>query len=220
MLVFCQFAPAAEFGGYLALTTDYVRRGVSQSDSGPAIQLSGDVNFDNGLFIGTWGSSVDINNGPTRQRDLEVNFYAGYVVDVLESWRMSVAAVAYTYPGQTGNIDYDYEELFLGASFDDRLWLELAYSPDLYNTGRSSTNIDLFYEWPINGVWTFGAGAGHYDTSDLSGDSYSYWQLGATASLSWADLDFRFHDTDRWVPIISTPDRAKSRFVLKIQIPF
>ena len=133
---------------------------------------------------------------------------------------MSVAAVAYTYPGQTGNIDYDYEELFLGASFDDRLWLELAYSPDLYNTGRSSTNIDLFYEWPINGVWTFGAGAGHYDTSDLSGDSYSYWQLGATASLSWADLDFRFHDTDRWVPIISTPDRAKSRFVLKIQIPF
>lgn len=220
VLVFCQSAPATEFSGYFALATDYVKRGVSQSDSGPAIQLSGDLNFDNGLFIGAWGSSVDIQNGPTRRRDLEVNLYAGYAVDVSSTWQMSVAAVAYTYPGQTGGIDYNYEEYSLDASFDDRMWLQFAYSPDLYNTGRSSTNIDLFTEWPINDVWSFGAGAGRYDTSDLTGSAYSYWQIGATASLKWADLDFRFHDTDRSVPIISTHERAKSRFVLKVQIPF
>lgn len=219
-LIYCQSAPAAELGGYIALTSDYVKRGVTQSDSDPAIQLSGDLNFDNGLFIGAWGSSVDIQNGPARKRDLEVNFYAGYAVDVSATWQMSVGAVAYTYPGQTGSVDYNYEEYSVGASFDDRMWLQFAYSPDLYDTGRSSTNIDLFAEWPINSVWSLGAGAGRYDTSDLTGSAYSYWQLGATASLSWADLDFRFHDTDKWVPIISTQERAKSRFVLKIQIPF
>ena len=31
-LIFCQDLLAAEFGGYVALTTDYVKRGVSQSD--------------------------------------------------------------------------------------------------------------------------------------------------------------------------------------------
>ncbi len=115
-LVFCQSAPAAEFGGYVTLTSDYVKRGVSQSDSGPAIQLSGDLSFDNGVFAGAWGSSVDIQNGPTRKRDLEINFYVGYVVDISATWRMSVGAVAYTYPGQTGNVDYDYEEFSVGAS--------------------------------------------------------------------------------------------------------
>ena len=219
-LVFCQSAPAAEFGGYVTLTSDYVKRGVSQSDSGPAIQLSGDLSFDNGLYAGAWGSSVDIENGPTRTRDLEINFYVGYAVDISAAWQMSFGAVAYAYPGQTGSVDYDYEEFSVGASFDDRLWLEFAYSPDLYHTGRSTTNIDLFAEWPVNGVWSFGAGAGHYDTSDLTGSAYSYWQLGTTASLRWVDLDFRYHDTDKWVPIISTHERAKSRFVVTIQIPF
>ncbi|MGB5164074.1 MAG: TorF family putative porin [Woeseiaceae bacterium] len=215
-----QAAPAAEFGGYVALTSDYVKRGVSQSDGDPSIQLSGDLSFDNGFYIGAWGSSVDIQNGPSRKRDVEINYYLGYAMDISSTWQMSVGAVAYTYPGQTGNVDYNYEEYSLGASFDDRMWLEFAYSPDLYNTGQSSTNIDVFAEWPIDGIWSLGAGAGRYDTSDLTGRAYSYWQLGATASLSWADIDFRFHDTDRAVPIISTPERAKSRFVVKIQIPF
>ena len=40
------------------------------------------------------------------------------------------------------------------------------------------------------------------------------------AAFLWADIDLRFHDTDSWVPIISNPDRAKSRVVLAIRIPF
>ena len=220
ILLGSQHSPAADFGGYLTLTTDYVKRGVTQSDSNPALQLGAEVGFDNGLFLGVWSSTVDIDNGPARQRDLEVNYYAGYVFDISNSWQISVGAVAYDYPGQTGNVDYNYAEYLLGSNFKDRVWLEFAYSPDLYNTGLSSTNVDLFAEWPINSIWALGAGVGYYDTSNLTGSGYQYWQLGITASLSWADIDLRFHDTDKWVPILSTPDRAKSRFVLTLQIPF
>lgn len=215
-----QHSPAADFGGYLTLTTDNVKRGVTQSDSDAAIQIGAEVSFDNGLFFGAWGSTMDIGNGPSRQRDVEVDYYAGYVFDIASDWQISVGAVAYNYPGQTGNVDYNYEEYSLGGNYNDRVWLELAYSPDLYNTGQSSINVDLFAEWPINHIWAIGGGAGHYDTSNLTGSAYQYWQLGITASLSWADIDFRFHDTDKWVPIVSTPNRAKSRFVLSIQIPF
>ena len=223
LLLICgQHSLAADFGGYVALTTDYVKRGVTQSDGDPALQLGVELSFENGFFLGAWGSTVDISNGPAIQRDLEVNYYAGYVFDASDSWRLSAGAVAYEYPGQTGsfNYNYNYVEYSLGGSFDDRVWLQVAYSPDLYNSGKATTNIDLYAEWPISSIWAIGGGAGHYDTSSLTGSSYQYWQLGVTASLTWAAIDLRIHDTDKWVPVISTPDRAKSRLVLKIQIPF
>ena len=220
LLIFGQHGLAADFGGYVVLTTDHVKRGVTQTEGDPALQVGVELSFQNGLYFGTWGSTVDISNGPERQRDLEVNYYSGYAFDISEFWRVSAGIVAYDYPGQTGNINYDYLEYTIGGSFDDRVWLEVAYSPDFYNSGRSTTNIDLYAEWPVGGVWAIGGGGGQYDTSDLTGRSYRYWQLGATASLKWGAVDLRFHDTDNWVPIVSTPDRAKARFVLAIQIPF
>lgn len=220
LLLGAQCSLAADFSGYVTLTSDYVRRGVTQSDGNPAFQIGTDFNFENGIYLGAWGSTVDISGGPSRQRDIEVNYYVGYVFDASKFWQLSVGAVAYSYPGQTGNVDYDYEEYSLGGNFKDRVWLEVAYSPDLYNTGLSSTNVDLFAEWPIDSVWAIGGGAGYYDTSNLTGSSYRYWQLGVTASLKWADVDLRVHDTDKWVPIISTPDRAKTRLALTIQISF
>jgi uncharacterized protein (TIGR02001 family) len=220
LLICSQSTLAADFGGYVALTTDYVKRGVTQSDGDPALQLGAEFSFDSGFYLGAWGSTVDINNGPTRQRDQEVNYYAGYVLSATDSLRFFATAVTYVYPGQMGNVDYNYQEYSLTGNFDDRVWLEFAYSPDLYHTGYSSTNIDLYAEWPINRNWAIGVGAGQYDTSDLTGESYQYWQLGITRSFRWADIDLRFHDTDSWVPIISSPDRAKSRVVLTIQIPF
>ena len=221
LLLICgQHGLAADFGGYVALTTDYVKRGVTQSDGDPALQMGVELGFEHGFFLGAWGSTIDISNGPASQRDLEVNYYAGYVFDASDSWRPSAGAVAYEYPGQTGRFNYDYLEYSIGGSFDDRVWLDVAYSPDLYNSGRATTNIDLYAEWPISSVWAIGGGAGHYDTSSLTGSSYQYWQLGVTAALKWAAIDLRVHDTDKWVPIVSTPERAKFRLVLKIQVPF
>ena len=220
LLVCSQPGLAADFGGYVSLTTDYVKRGVTQSDGDPALQLGVEINFENGFFLGAWGSTVDIYRAPDVQRDLEVNYYAGYDLDVSESWRLFARMVAYAYPGQTGGFDYDYEEYSIGASFDDRVWLEVAWSPDLYHTDRSTSNVDLYAEWPLNSIWAIGGGAGYYDTSSLTGRGYAYWQLGVTAAWSRASIDLRVHDTDQSVPIVSTPERAKSRLVLTLQIPF
>ena len=101
---------AADINGYLVLTTDYVFRGVRLSDSDPAAQLGADVEFDNGLYFGAWGSTIDISNGPGNQRDLELIYYAGYNHDVSDRWVVSANIVAYTYPGAEGIFDYDYVE--------------------------------------------------------------------------------------------------------------
>jgi uncharacterized protein (TIGR02001 family) len=50
-LLVCVALPvhAAEFSGYLTLTTDYVWRGVTQSNGDPAVQVGGEVAFRSGI---------------------------------------------------------------------------------------------------------------------------------------------------------------------------
>ncbi|MDA0679670.1 MAG: TorF family putative porin [Proteobacteria bacterium] len=211
---------AAELSGYLILTTDYVFRGVSQSDEHGAVQLGADANFQSGWYFGAWGSTVDIGAGTPRQRDLEVNYYLGYTRDVSRKWTIGGNAVAYAYPGAAGLIDYDYTEYSLTSNFDDRLWIEYSYSPDLYHTSESAQNLSLYTEWQAGDLFKFGVGAGYYDVSNLIGDGYANWQIGVTRSFKYLTLDLRYHDASRWLPIISSPDHAGARIVLsaKFQI--
>jgi uncharacterized protein (TIGR02001 family) len=213
-------ASAAEFTGYAVLTSDYVWRGVTQSDADPAIQLGGDVFFGSGWFLGAWASTVDIDNGPTRHRDRELNLYAGYAYDVSSLWRVSARVVSYQYPGQTGNVDYDYVEYSLATNYNDRVWLEYSYSPDLYNTKLDSHNVEAYAEWPLKGNWSIGAGAGYYDVSELSGNGYGYWQFGVTGSYQYADIDFRFHNTNRSAAYVSTDERSAQRVAVTVKVSF
>jgi len=213
-------AQSADLSGYVVLTSDYVWRGVTQSDGDPAIQLGGDVAFDSGIYVGLWGSTVDINNGGDRQRDNELTYYLGYSHDIATRWSLGTSVVVYTYPGQTGVVDYNYEEVMLTANYDDRLWFEYAYSPDLYNTELDSHNVEVFTEWPAGKQLIIGAGVGYYDVSNLVGDGYTYWEGGVTWPIGQFDIDLRYHDTSRWVPVISSPDRADSRVALSIRLTF
>ena len=114
-------ATPAELSGYATATTDYVWRGVTQSDDDPALQLAADLSFAGGFYLGLWGSTVDISNGPTRQRDTQVNYYLGYALPSSQDWSIGGHVVAYTYPGADGSIDYDYVEFAITANYDDRI---------------------------------------------------------------------------------------------------
>jgi len=213
-------AIATEFTGYATLTTDFLRRGVTQSDGHAAIQLGGDLRFGSGFFAGAWGSTMDIASAPGHERDLEVDYYAGYSFGAAEKLELTALAVLYTYPGQAGGFDYEYEEYAIVGNYDDRVWLEYTVAPDLFNANRSAQILELYTEWPVDGRWSVGAGAGYLDASDLTGRGYGYWQLGVTRYFAWADVDLRYHDTNRTVPFLSTAERAKQRLVLSVQVPF
>lgn len=222
LLAGCAAAPAhaAEVTGYGVLTTDYVFRGVSYSDSHPAAQLGGDVSFDSGFYFGAWASTIDISGGPTIQRDLEVDYYLGYGFEVTDEWVIGANVVSYNFPGAKGQFDYDYVEYVLTANFDDRAWFEYSYSPDIYHSGYSTNNYDVYAEWQPAGELTIGAGLGFYDVSTLAGADYWYWQLGVTHPFWVADVDLRYYDTSDWVPIVSTPERAEARIVLSLRFRF
>lgn len=211
---------AADATGYVLLATDYVWRGVSQTDGDPAAQIGADIRFETGVFAGLWLSTVDIQSAPDHERDLESNFYLGYSLEVGERWLLGASVIARDYPGSKGDVDYDYVEYALSASLDDRYWLEYAYSPDIYNTGRHTHDIELFAEWPFPADTRLTAGLGHYDVSDLAGDDYNYWELGLTRAFGPLDVDLRYHDTDGWVPIFSSPSRSDATVVLGLRFTF
>lgn len=213
-------ARAANFTGYGVLTSDYVYRGVTYSDGHGAIQAAVDLDFDSGFYAGIWGSSVDLSGGPTRQRDLEINYYLGFNHEWRRNWIVGANVVAYTFPGTRGDVDYDYFEYSLVGNYNDRAWLEYSWSPDLFHSGADTHNLELYAEWPLTAGLMLGAGAGYYDTSELTGIGYGYWQAGITRAFGIVDLDLRYHDTNRAVPIISTPEGADARLVLSAKIPF
>ena len=206
---------AAEFNGYAILTSDYVFRGVTFSDGSPAARLGAEVSFENGIYAGALASTIDIGNGPGHQRDLEVNYYAGFRMDLSDSWSLAATAIAYTYPGADTVFDYDYEEILLALNYNDRVWLEYAHSPD-YETH----NVELYAEAPLPWTMTVGAGVGWYDVSAISNLDYVYWQAGLTRHFTVVDIDLRYFDTSDWVPIVSTPERAEERIVLSVKLYF
>ena len=50
-----------EFSANVALTSDYIFRGISQNESDPAIQGGFDVAHTSGIYAGVWGSNVSEN---------------------------------------------------------------------------------------------------------------------------------------------------------------
>ncbi len=55
-----------------ALTTDYIWRGVSQTNNDPAIQGSFDLSHESGIYAGVWGSNVEFGDQDTSM-ELDVN---------------------------------------------------------------------------------------------------------------------------------------------------
>ena len=217
---FASGARAADVTVYGVVTTDYVFRGVSYSDGHASVQAGADVALDSGLYFGAWGSSVDISGGQTRQRNLQMNYYLGYDHELGGNWGIGANVVFYTFPGTEGEIDYDFLEYSIVANFDDRIWLEYSHSPDLFHTGSDTHNLDLYAEWSLPAHLMLGGGAGYYDVSQLSGSGYTYWQVGVTRTFGRVDIDLRYHDTDRAVPFISTPESAEQRIALSAKFVF
>lgn len=211
---------AARLTGYASLTTDYVYRGVTRSDGHSAIQLGGDVSFDAGFYAGIWGSTVDIGNNLTRQRDTEINYYVGYSHQISGRWTIAGTVVSYQFPGAFGALDYDHEEYSVSLNFNDQWWFEYAQAPDYYNAGVRAHNYELFAEWPLPHQISLSAGIGHFDVGEFSGESYSFWQLGVSRPFGPLDIDLRYHDTSRWVPRVSSPDRADARLALTARFQF
>lgn len=127
-------ASAAEISGNVTMATDYVFRGVSQTNEKGAIQGGFDVDFGNGFYVGTWASNVDFGSEVTTEMD----FYGGYAFDAAEGVGVDVGVVHFVYPGDEATLNYT--ELVASVSVSD-FSFGLVYSPDYFGDSNNEATV-------------------------------------------------------------------------------
>jgi uncharacterized protein (TIGR02001 family) len=206
----------------LAGTSDYVFRGVSQTDNDPTIQGSIDIGY--GMFYaGVWGSGLDFGGPPPPGFGLDAQAEFDWYAGIKPSWNthtflgkvdFDFGVIYYTYPGADDNItELDYVELKAGYS---STWLHpnlttgttVYWSPDYFlETGdvwtiETSASFE-FHEIrgitpSISGLFgsQYGDSGETYNVDGFGEDSYYYWNAGLALGVGGITFDFRYWDTD------------------------
>jgi uncharacterized protein (TIGR02001 family) len=211
-------ANTSELSGIATLTSEYIYRGLAMSDGDPALQLGLDYEHDTGLFIGVWASTIDLSSG-MNQRDLELDYYAGFHYGSQAPLAATITVLRYTYPGQTGAHSYNHNEVLVGATWREHYSIELGYTSDLYGLGRIGRHWELRSEWPVAHAWVFGATLGGNDLSDVGVSRYLHWDIGASARFSRLTLDVRWYDNEKPDGLTAQPS-ANSQFVVSVSAAF
>ena len=230
-----------EFYGSVALTSNYMFRGISQTDNQPAIQGSLNYKVDTGLAGisvsgGVWGSNVDFNDGDEAQVELDWSFgLTGEFGDTGLGW--TLGGIYYNYPGARGNLNYDYWEVYPALTYSPieslALMVAMNYSPDYFagsgdgyypNATAIYTVPGIPTEWftlKLNG----GIAYQFIDDNDrFNAPSYLTWTLGFTVNVKGVDATFAYVDTDihkrDCFPGTSTRDVCEAKFVGTLSYAF
>lgn len=177
-----------EFSGNVTLTSDYVWRGVSQSDEDPAIQGGFDYNHESGFYVGTWAS-----NGDFGTASIELDLYAGFA-NSIGDFSYDVWYIDYRYPGNSSLV---FDEIGFSVGYDLGI-LSLSGSISTNEIIVEDKKTGTYYEFGIDvpaGPVTL---SGHIGTYDLKSgtDDYTDWKLGASYEFSGFTFDLSYTDTD------------------------
>lgn len=184
----------------VALTTDYVFRGESQSDEAAAIQGGFDCDY-RMFYAGVWASSVDFGDDTS----LEVDVYGG-IKHTFDKIEVDVGVIYYAYPDAQDNNDQDYVEVKLGLSTNVTENIGISgtvyYSDDYYNESGEA--------WIYEGGISIGLGTyGHFSPTftalvgqinwddDVNNEDLAYWNAGLEIGFDEKfTLDLRYWGTD------------------------
>lgn len=186
-------AQAVDFSGSATLTSDYVFRGISQTQGGAAPQLGARLSFDSGFYGALWGSSVDY--GDVVGSDAEVDLVAGWNRTFAERWNLDLNLTRFTYPGTRAPLTLDYNEVITTLTLDQRWWAMLGWSENVLASGERGIYVEFGARFPVSDRFRFETVAAHYDLDQAYGDSYSRAQVSAIYTLGSVDLRASGHWT-------------------------
>ena len=235
-------ANAGEIEANIALSTDYIFRGVSQTGNDPAISGGFDYSFDNGFYAGIWASNVnfgsnaevgvDENDGvvvvETSTTSTEIDVYAGWAGEISEGVELDLGYIYFVYPGDSGSLNYS--EFTAGISFGG-LGFGLVYSPDYFGSDEDGIVFNVDYSVGLTKSVSLDLHAGYTTTGeeafafpvDSEGqfgpdafDDYLDWSIGLSTSAAGVDLSLTYYDTDISESNADFGEAAEDRIVFSI----
>jgi len=198
--------PAAQaadaLGGSVNITSDYVYRGITQTQGEPALQADLHYQTRRGWAIGAWVSTADVDRHESAA--LEVDLYLSRDWMLNHDWNARVSLTHYAYPNDARLLDYDYDELAGTLSYRSRLFTTVAWSPNTsrYSNGKvvwdqRAISYEITASQPLNSQWSASAGLGYYDLPTILQADYWYWNVGLACTLGRAQLAVSYIDTSR-----------------------
>ena len=186
-LAIASASPArAGLGGSVAITSDYVLRGVSQSDGKAAWQGDLHWNFPAGWSTGLWASQVALApHSDTWELDSYLQWHRALSADL----EFGAAATYYSYPSDPRPVDYNYSELSLSLMWRDQIRVAASWTPSItlfsYSDGlathRQVVTLETSWHRDLPAHLDLTAGIGVYYPPGLDYASYGY----GDATLGW-----------------------------------
>lgn len=167
---------AAGFSGNATLTSDYVFRGISQSDESAAWQAGARADGHSGLYGSVWGSRVAFASAPTA--DAEIDYVAGVRRKLSEDWSGDLNATWFTYARAS---ELNYLEWIATATWRERRWVMLGVSRDVFASGRSGVYAQAGMRVPLNETVRLELVGGYYRLERAYARDYAH----AQAALAW-----------------------------------
>ncbi|WP_100656542.1 TorF family putative porin [Alteromonas flava] len=193
----------------VGIASDYVFRGISQTDSNPALQASVDFESESGWYGGIWGSNVDFND----DANTEIDYYLGYAHE-FEHVLLDIGFNYYSYQGYSSSDDSDYGELLVNAEISN-FSLLFGYTNDYINSDESVSYLSAAYLIPLANEFSLTLQVGYSRGEEALGENYV--DYSATVEKSWHGIDasLALHSTD-----IDDSDIADTRLVLLLAKTF
>ena len=183
----------AEITGNVAMTSDYVWRGISQTENSPAIQGGFDYSHESGFYAGTWGSNIDALGS------IEIDLYAGFASETESGLAWDLGVISYQYPGD-GAADADTEEYYGSLGFDfgvASVEAGVAYSPEYFGADDGVyTYLDAGI--PLGEMFSLALHYGHTDVDVPVGPDFDYddYSVGISTEQAGLGFDLTLTDTD------------------------
>lgn len=210
---------ASPIDGELALRTEYVFRGLTQTEG--EVQLQGELGYthESGFYGGVWSSNTH-NGGPGNS--VELDPYIGYSAAIGDSgWSYDVGYWHYFYPGAEADLEFGefyaigiYEAGALGLRL--RLWYADDYFGNDFFSGVSSLAYAALLSYDL-GLFEVSARYGEQtfdETAGLPDQDYAYYNVGA--SKIWGNLTFElgWHNTSGVRPELAPAGNVDERWVV------
>jgi uncharacterized protein (TIGR02001 family) len=197
-LVATQAFAADEWGGSVAVTSDYYVRGISRMSAHPALQLDLHYSNPNGFVAGVFASNSQVD--PRWRMDVELSGFLGFVWTIDDAWRARILANHYAYPWNHAGSHYNYDELDLDVSYQGWLHFGLGYSPNsprfysgLISVSEKSAEVSA--QRQVLGKLSLIGGVGYSFVDGPESGGYTYWSAGVAYDFQAFSVAVAYLDT-------------------------
>jgi uncharacterized protein (TIGR02001 family) len=182
------------FSGNVAVQSDYLFRGISQTSTKPAIQGGLDLVTPMGPYVGIWGSSVnfseDLSAGQRAQMEMDV--YGGVRKSLAGVVDVDLGAIGYLYPGAAGSRHYDFLEVGLGLSRNlgpVGATVSAKYSPNYFAHSGDAEYVSAQLGLPISRLTLSGSVGHQLIENNAAFGTPDYTDFGAGVGVAWAGFN-------------------------------